>query len=409
MILVAGGTGFVGAAIVRELARRSRPVAVLSHRPEQARRRFPGLNVEVRAGDARDPASLRPAVAGVDTVISSMQFPNFPIENRAKGHTFEEVDARGNERLVAAAKEAGVGTYVYLSGAGAAADAPYHWFRAKWQAEEAIRAGGLRHSIFRPSWVYGPEDKALNRFVGLARALPFVPVVGNGRQRLQPVFIDDVARAVVDSLDNEAAANQTIEIGGPDVLTMDEILRTMLDVMGKKKPLIHAPALVPKIASGALMGIVPLENRPLSPDAVTFITMDALADLSNLRRVFPRVAADAPCARGSPPTSPPAPSGSPRARSDGVGGDGGDASPLPAGADPRPLRPGREGRRARPIAPAPWRWPCRWRGSVRLRAAADARRVGQCAGLERLEGKQNRDLQPCRQVAHGAVHRRRRG
>ena len=283
MILVAGGTGFIGSAIVRELLRRGQRMAVLSHRPEGAAKRFPGLTVEVRAGDARDAATLRAAVQGVTTVISAMQFPNFPIENKGKGYTFEEVDARGNERLVQAAKEAGVRTYVYLSGSGAAPDAPKHWFRAKWQAEQAIIGSGLRHSIFRPSWVYGPEDKSLNRFVTFARLLPFVPVIGNGRQRLQPVFVDDVVGAVVRSLEIEAAANQVFEVGGPEVMSMDDLLHTMLNAMGKRRPLLHAPVFLPKLA-GALMA--PLPNRPLSPDAVEFIVNDALADNSNLLRVL---------------------------------------------------------------------------------------------------------------------------
>lgn len=288
MILVAGGTGFVGGAIVRELARRGQRVAVLSHRPEQARHRFPGLDVQVRAGDARDAESLGGAVQGADAIISCMQFPNYPIENKRKGFTFEEVDARGNERLVAAAKAAGVKTYVYLSGAGASADARYHWFRAKWRAEEAVRGSGLRYSIFRPSWVYGPEDNALNRYVAFARMLPFIPVIGSGRQRLQPVFVDDVARTVVDSLETPAAATGLFEIGGPDVMTMNQIVRTVLEVMGKKRPLLHAPAFVPRLI-GSLMGLAPLPNRPLSPEVVTFATMPALADNTALVRAFPNL------------------------------------------------------------------------------------------------------------------------
>ena len=283
MILVAGGTGFIGGAIVRELRRRGMEVTVLTHRPERARNRFPGLNVKLRQGDARDAGSLRRAVEGIDAVISCMQFPNFPIENRRKGYTFEEVDARGNERLALAAKETDVKTYVYLSGSGAAAAASQHWFRAKWQAEQAIQRSGLRYSIFRPSWVYGPEDNALNRFVTLARRLPFVPVIGNGKQRLQPVFVEDVARCVADSLTLDAAANQVFEIGGPDVLTMDGVLTTMLDVMRLKKPLLHAPAFLPKLAATLM---APLPNRPLSPDAVAFITNDALADTRRLAQVF---------------------------------------------------------------------------------------------------------------------------
>lgn len=284
MILVAGGTGFLGAAIVRELARRGAgPIAVMSHRPDAARRRFPGLNVSVRAGDARDAASLRRAVEGVETVISSMQFPNFPVENPRKGYTFEEVDARGSERLVSAAKDAGARTYVYLSGAGAAPDAAKHWFRAKWQAEQAIKASGLRYTIFRPSWVYGPEDNAMNRYVTFARKLPFVPVIGNGQQRLQPVFVEDVARCVADSVMLEAAADQVFEIGGPDVMTMNDIVRTMLQVMGTKRPLLNAPVFLPKLAA-ALMARLP--NTPLSPEVVEFAVAEALADNSRLLRVF---------------------------------------------------------------------------------------------------------------------------
>jgi uncharacterized protein YbjT (DUF2867 family) len=283
MILVAGGSGFVGKAVVRELVSRGERVVVMSHRPDRARGRFAGLDVEIRQGDARDAESLRRAVHGVAAVISSMQFPNFPVENPKKGFTFDEVDARGNERLVAAAKDAGVKTYVYLSGAGAAPDAKQHWFRAKWHAEQAIAGSGMRYSIFRPSWVYGPEDKSLNRFVTFAKMLPFVPVIGDGRQRMQPVYIDDVARCVADSLTKPEAADQVFEIGGPDVMTMDDVLRTMLQVMGKKKLLLHAPVFLPKLAATLM---APLPNRPLSPDAVEFFVNDALADNSNLLRVF---------------------------------------------------------------------------------------------------------------------------
>jgi len=288
MILVAGGTGFLGAAVVRELARLGRPVAVLSHRPERAAARFPGLEVEVRYGDVRIPASLRPALEGIEAIVSCMQFPNFPIESKRRGDTFEEVDARGNERLVAATREAGIGAYIYLSGAGASPDARYRWYRAKWAAEEAIRAAGLRYTILRPSWVYGPEDQALNRFVGFARRLPFVPVIGDGRQRLRPVFVGDVAGVVVASLESDAAKNQTLEIGGPDELTMDGVLKTMLEVMQVKRPLLHAPTIIPR-AIGSVLEALPIPTRPLSRDAVTFITMDAVADNSALLAAFPNL------------------------------------------------------------------------------------------------------------------------
>jgi NADH dehydrogenase len=286
MILVAGGTGFVGSAIVRELVRQGKPVTVMSHRPDAARRKFAGMPVEVRAGDVRDAESLKAAVAGMDTIISTMQFPNFPVENKGKGHTFEEIDALGNERLVAAAKEAGARTYIYLSGNGAAPDGKRHWFRAKWRAEEAVRNSGLRYTILRPSWVFGPDDDALNRIAGFARRLPFIPVIGGGNQRMQPVFVNDVAQAVVRSVGSPSAANQTFEIGGPEIMTMNDIIRTVLHVMGKKKPLIHSPAVFPWIA-GWLMKQAPVSDPPLGPETVAFATADALANNAALLQAFP--------------------------------------------------------------------------------------------------------------------------
>jgi NADH dehydrogenase len=282
MILVAGGTGFVGGGIVRELARRGNDVAVLTRDVEKARRCFPGLDIRYRQGDVRDTGSLKTALQGVDVVAGCQQFPTSPIENPGRGYTFDEIDAKGTDHLVQAAKNAGVKRYIYLSGAGASADAKYHWFRAKWRAETAVRESGIPYVILRPSWIYGPEDRSLNRFLRMARFLPFVPLIGAvGKQRLQPVFIDDVVRAVAESADNTTADNQTFEIGGPEVLTMREIVRTALQVAGKRRLLLSAPKSVMKLAASILQF---MPGRPLTPYAVEFITMDALADPAEVER-----------------------------------------------------------------------------------------------------------------------------
>jgi len=284
VILVAGGTGFVGGGIVRELRRRRHPVAVLTRNASGAQERFPGLEVQFREADVRNPNILAEAVRGAETVIGCQQFPNSPIENPSRGYTFEEVDAKGTENLVLAAKAAGVRRYVYLSGAGAAPDAEYHWFRAKWRAELAVRESGMTYTILRPSWVYGPEDKALNRFLGMSRFLPFVPLIGNAdKQRLQPVFIDDVGRAVAEALIHPTADNQVFDLGGPEVLTMREIVRTALEVAGKRRVLLAAPRSIMTLAA-SLLQFSP--GRPLTPDAVEFITMDALADPTRAEHVL---------------------------------------------------------------------------------------------------------------------------
>ncbi len=275
MILVAGGTGFVGAGIVRELARRGKSVAVLSRSADTVAMRFPGLDVEARQADVTDAASLPAVFAGIETVIGCQQFPNSPIENPGKGYTFEKVDAEGTENLVAAAKAAGVRRYVYLSGVGAAPEGR-HWFRAKWRAEQAVRERVLTYTIIRPTWIYGPEDKSLNRFLGMARFLPFVPLIGNaGKQQMQPVFIDDVGRAVAESLDNAAAADQLFELGGPEVMSMSDVVRTALKVSGKKRLLLSSPKPVMKLIASVLQYA---PGRPLTPDAIDFITGDAVAN-----------------------------------------------------------------------------------------------------------------------------------
>jgi NADH dehydrogenase len=282
VILVAGGTGFVGGGIVRELARRGKPVAVLTRDATRAKR-VPGPDVEYRDGDVTRPQSLAAPMQGVAAVVGCQQFPNSPIENPGKGYTFEKVDAEGTENLVRAAKAAGVTRYVYLSGAGAAPEGP-HWFRAKWRAETAVYESGLTYTILRPSWVYGPQDRSLNRFLGMSRFLPFVPLIGNaGNQRMQPVFIDDVGRAVAESLDNRAVANQVFELGGPDVMSMTEVVRTALQVAGRKRLLLSSPKPLMKLVASVLQ-FAP--GRPLTPAAVDFITGDALGDPAAIQRAL---------------------------------------------------------------------------------------------------------------------------
>jgi NADH dehydrogenase len=196
-----------------------------------------------------------------------------------------EVDAGGTEHLVAAARGAGVRRIAYVSGAGAAPDARRHWFRAKWRAEEAVRHSGLDWTIVRPTWIYGPRDVALNRFLGFARHLPFVPMTNAGRQLLAPVFIDDVGRLVADSLVDPAAANQVFELGGPDTLPMREIIGRALSTAGIRRPILPGPTPLLKLAA------IPLAFLPtplLTPDAVDFINQPATVDLGPLLERMPR-------------------------------------------------------------------------------------------------------------------------
>ncbi|MBA3689020.1 MAG: NAD(P)H-binding protein [Chloroflexi bacterium] len=283
-VAVAGGSGFVGGAIAAELfARGHRPI-VLSRQGPAARGPLPDT-VAVRHADAVQSDGLVEALAGVDALAIALAFNNSPMEAPGRGQTFMEVDAVGTEHLVAAAREAGVKRVVYLSGAGAAPDATRHWFRAKWRAEEAIRGSGMAWTIIRPTWIYGPRDASLNRFIGFARQLQAVPMTNFGGQLLAPAFIDDIGRLAADSLVDPAAIGQAFEVGGPETLTMREVITRALRTARIRRPIIPGPAALIRLVAAPL---TLLPSPPLTPDAVDFINQPAIVDVGPLLQRMPR-------------------------------------------------------------------------------------------------------------------------
>ncbi|MGI8926539.1 MAG: NAD(P)H-binding protein [Tepidiformaceae bacterium] len=280
-VLVAGGSGFLGAEIARALLEAGHAVTVMSRsRPGNADH-SPDMNWV--AGDVTQPATLGPALASAEAVVDAVQFPNSPNEDPRKGYTFERIDLGGTVNLVDAAVAAGARRFIGLSGAGASEHAPYHWQRFKWQEEQHIQASGLEWTIFRPSWVYGPRDVSLNRMLGLARFLPFVPVIGDGKTRINPLFVRDLAAHVCAALASPPSEGRLFEIGGPQVLTMDEIVRTALRVQGRRRGLLHQPKWFMKRVAG-LAQFAP--GRPLTPGLVDFVTMEGVADTASLAATF---------------------------------------------------------------------------------------------------------------------------
>lgn len=280
-VLVAGGTGFLGRAIVSQLLADGHEVGVLSRSQHSSDPLGPGVRWE--QGDVTEPGTLEGKLAGYDAVVDAVQFPNSPIENPKKGYTFERIDLGGTKNLVDAARAQGVAHFIGLSGVGSAEKAPYHWQRFKWWEEEHIRNSGVVSTIFRPSWVYGPRDVSLNRFLGFGRFLPFIPVIGNGKTRINPLFVGDLARHVSAALTVPGARGELFEIGGPDVLTMDEIVRAALKTAGKRRFLLHQPGPLMKAVASVAQH---LPGRPLTPDAIDFITQDGVADTAKLTALF---------------------------------------------------------------------------------------------------------------------------
>lgn len=277
MILVAGGTGFTGRAIVRALRERGHRVRVLSRGTANP---WPGdAGIEMAQGDVRDRASLDPALAGVSVVVAAVQFPGHPVEVPAAGLTYDEYDRKGTENLVAAAVTAGATRFVYVSGAGVGEGRREEWFVAKEKAEDAVRASGLEWVIVRPSWMYGPGDKALNKFAAIARFSLVVPLTSMGRNTVQPVHVDDVAEVVARCVD-KPETGQVIGVAGPQTLSMREIVRTMLVAMGKSRVILPTP--VPLVKLGAAV-LYRLPGRILSPRAVDFANAQSQVDITAMR------------------------------------------------------------------------------------------------------------------------------
>jgi uncharacterized protein YbjT (DUF2867 family) len=269
-VALAGGSGFIGRAIARRLLAGGINVRVLTRNPDSARARLDLPGVEFVGVDLGLPALLKQALRGADAVVDAIQFDGYPVENQRRGLTFERIDYGGAIALIAAAKQAGVRQFIYISGAAADENSTHPAFRAKGRAERAIRESGLTYTIFRPSLVYGPEDKVVN---GLARALRFAPVFGvpgTGRQKVQPVIVDDLAACVMLAVSGRGR-DGTYEIGGPDLMTFDEMMRIIMDASGHRRPLFHIPEGVMRGVGGLLEK---LPKPLLSRDAVTFVTAD---------------------------------------------------------------------------------------------------------------------------------------
>jgi NADH dehydrogenase len=286
VILVAGGSGVVGSAIVRRLRAEGVDVRVMTAHPERSAARIEAMGAAVVFGDVQRPSTLPAAVDGAEVVIQAIAFPGWPAEKPSRGYTFEEFEHHGTARLVKAAVSAGVRRYVYSSAVGADPSGRESRFRAKWAGELAVQESGIPEPcILRPSWVYGPEDRAMNRFASIARHLPVMPVIGDGTQRLQPVFVDDTGEAFTLGA-RLGGPTGIFELGGPEVLTMNDVILTMLDVMGLRRKLVHVPAWMAK-AVGYVAQLLP--TPPLSPAAVDFATGEAVATTGALHTAFPEL------------------------------------------------------------------------------------------------------------------------
>jgi uncharacterized protein YbjT (DUF2867 family) len=232
VILLTGGTGFVGGHVLTALQAAGRPVRCLVRDPSKA-----NLDSELVAGNMTDAASLRRAVEGVDTVVHLVGI------RQGSREQFERVMSQGTRDLLGASKDAGVGRFVLMSALGTTEESkdlvPY--YGAKWEMEQAVESAGIPYVIFRPSFVFAKDGGILPTFGKLARFAPITPITGSGVQRIQPIWAGDLAAYFDKAIDLDAATNRTFELGGPDVVSWNEFWVRLKKVRGIRRPSVHVP------------------------------------------------------------------------------------------------------------------------------------------------------------------------
>jgi NADH dehydrogenase len=264
-VLVTGGTGFIGPHVVHAMRARDIPVRALVRDPGRASR-LTSWGAELATGDVTDRASLSAACEGVDAVVHQVAII------KGSKQAFETVMEQGTRNVVAAAQAAGVRRFVLASALGLderSKDAvPY--FAAKWQMEKAVRESGLEHVIFRPSFVFGSDGGVLPTFIRLARYAPVTPIIGPGRQRLQPIWVEDLAEYYARALTEPAAANRTFDLGGPEAVSWNEFWERLKRVLGVHRPSIHVPFGVMRVQATLTER---LPGAPLTRDQLTMLQL----------------------------------------------------------------------------------------------------------------------------------------
>jgi len=276
MILVIGGTGFIGRHLVARLVESGEKVRVASR---GSRRAALPDGVEQAQADVVTGEGLAEAMAGVEKVAHLVAII---IERGSQ--RFDAVIRGGTEGVVREAETAGVKKLVYVSAIGAAPDPKFPYWHAKWEAEQTVAGSSLNYTILRPSLVFGPEDDFFNRLADMVRRSPLVPIAGAGKTRFQPIGVDDLVTCVAACLGEGTHDRQTVEVGGPEQLTYNELIDVISAALGKRRPRVHVPLWLMRPGARVLQSV--LSNPPVTTDQLAMLSKDNVAELDAVPRQF---------------------------------------------------------------------------------------------------------------------------
>jgi uncharacterized protein YbjT (DUF2867 family) len=269
LVTVFGGSGFVGRYVVQALAKTGCRVRVAVRRPDLALHLQPlgGIGqIHAVQANLRYENSIRRAVEGADGVVNLVA-----ILQQGGKQTFRALQGVGAGLVARAAREAGARSFVHVSAIGASRQSPSAYASSKAEGEELVRRAFPGAVMLRPSIIFGPEDQFFNRFAAMARISPVMPLIGGGKTQFQPVFVGDVAQAVIAGLDGRAKPGVTYELGGPRVYSFRELLDMIGGWTQHRRPYFPIPFWLAKL-QGLVMQVLP--NAPLTLDQVRMLQFD---------------------------------------------------------------------------------------------------------------------------------------
>ena len=278
MILVTGGSGFVGSHLLPRLVDAGYKVRCLVRLPGEAGA-VEAMGATAVTGDVTAPASLKAALSGVESVVHLVA-----VLREGRGATFSRVNVEGTGNVVTATREASVKRFIHIGAMGAGDMPRYAYFHSKWQGEEIVRASKLDFTVFKPGAMFGKGAGFIDKLANSVSMFPLLaPIAGSGRTRFQPLWVEDLVTCILAALKGDKIG-RTCEIGGPEHLTYEQIMDAVMAAMGKKRLKIHVPVLLMRPAVGLMERI--LGDPPVTSVELRALELDNIGALDSVESQF---------------------------------------------------------------------------------------------------------------------------